>query len=116
MMKEQSIQCVIGCNPDERHRTQELIVSVTAWVALRKSLIKNVPDFDILEKQKVRADAPDWDKWAQAELKGTHNYSSLAKISRRVCEEGKFFTIEALAECIARQVHHGMGEAGMRWR
>jgi len=104
MMKEQSIQCIIGCNPDERDRLQELVVSVTAWVALRKSLIKNVPDFDILEKQKIRSVAEDWDRWAQAELKGTHNYATLAKISRRVCEEGKFFTIEALAECIAREV------------
>ncbi len=104
MMKEQSVQCVIGCNPDERVRTQELLLSVAVWVDLRDSLSKHVKDCDQLDVQKTRMDAPDWERHAAAELAGTHNYSTLAKIARKTAEEGKYFTIEALAEAIARDV------------
>ena len=104
MMKEQSVQCVIGCNPDERVRTQELLLSVAVWVDLRDSLGQHVKDCDLLDVQKTRMDAPDWEKHAAAELAGTHNYSTLAKIARKMAEEGKYFTIEALAEAIARDV------------
>lgn len=104
MMKEQSVQCVIGCNPDERERMQELLISVAVWVDLRESLGKHVRHCDQLEVQKKRMDAPDWDVHAAAELAGTHNYSTLAKIARKTAEEGKYFTIEALAEAIARDI------------
>ena len=104
MMKEQSVQCVIGCNPDERVRKQELLLSVAVWVDLRESLRKHVKNCDLLDIQKTRMDAPDWEVHAAAELAGTHNYSTLAKIARKTAEEGKYFTIEALAEAIAREV------------
>ena len=104
MMKEQSVQCVIGCNPDERVREQELVISVAVWVDLRSSLGKHVKHCDLLDVQKTRMDAPDWDKHAAAELAGTHNYSTLAKIARKTAEEGKYFTIEALAEAVARDI------------
>ena len=104
MMKEQSVQCVIGCNPDERVRKQELVLSVAVWVDLRESLGKHVKNCDLLDVQKTRMDAPDWEVHAGAELAGTHNYSTLAKIARKTAEEGKYFTIEALAEAIAREV------------
>ena len=104
MMKEQSVQCVIGCNPDERVRKQELLISVAVWVDLRESLGKKVKNCDLLDVQKTRMDAPDWEVHAAAELAGTHNYSTLAKIARKTAEEGKYFTIEALAEAIARDI------------
>jgi dihydroneopterin aldolase/2-amino-4-hydroxy-6-hydroxymethyldihydropteridine diphosphokinase/dihydropteroate synthase len=104
MMKEQSVQCVIGCNPDERVRTQELLISVAVWVDLRESLSKHVKHCDLLDVQKTRMDAPDWATHAAAELAGTHNYSTLAKIARKTAEEGKYFTIEALAEAVARDI------------
>ena len=104
MMKEQSVKCVIGCNPDERVREQELVISVAVWVDLRSSLGKHVKHCDLLDVQKTRMDAPDWDKYAAAELAGTHNYSTLAKIARKTAEEGKYFTIEALAEAVARDI------------
>ena len=104
MMKEQSVQCVIGCNPDERLRQQELVISVAVWVDLRESLGKHVKNCDLLHVQKTRMDAAEWDVHAAAELAGTHNYSTLAKIARKTAEEGKYFTIEALAEAIARDI------------
>ena len=104
MMKQLSVQCVIGCNPDERDMLQELVISISVFTDLRKSLGEHVKKCDVLDEMKLRAQSPDWASHAASELAGTHNYSTLAKIARRIAEEGKFFTIEALAECISREV------------
>ncbi|KAJ1473324.1 hypothetical protein T484DRAFT_1973280 [Baffinella frigidus] len=111
-MKEQEVLCVIGCNEDERVRPQPLIVSVGVWTDLRASLEAcGVPDFNRLEAQIERADRQDWAEMAAQELTATTNFATLAKISRKVCTEGKWFTIEALAEAIAREVVEKCGVA-----
>jgi dihydroneopterin aldolase len=85
-------------------REQDLVVNIQVWTDLRAGMSRHISQCDILEVQKQRADAADWDKHAAGELAGTVNYSSLAKIAKKVCIEGKFFTIEAMAQCIARLV------------
>lgn len=37
-MREQTLDCVIGCNDDERDRVQPLVVSICVWTDLRSSL------------------------------------------------------------------------------
>lgn len=103
-MRDMKLQAVIGCNPDERDRLQDIIINVQLWTDLRANMQRHISQCDILEVQKSRADAPDWATHAAGELAGTVNYSSIAKIAQRVAIEGKFFTIEAMAQCIARAV------------
>ncbi len=75
-IKEQTVKCVIGCNPDERERLQDLVISVRLWTNLRDSMSKHVKNCDVLEGQKKRADSADWATHAAAELAGTYDYSA----------------------------------------
>jgi hypothetical protein len=75
-IKEQTVKCIIGCNPDERDRLQDLVISVRLWTNLRDSMSKHVKNCDVLEGQKKRADSVDWASHAAAELAGTYDYSA----------------------------------------
>lgn len=102
---QQQVYCEVGCNDDERGRGQELSISVTVWEnSLRNRLLKLQPDFADVEAQRARAESQDWKSHALTQLQGTHNNENLSQIVGFVAEEGRWFTIEALADCIARQV------------
>ena len=75
-VKEQTVKCIIGCNPDERDRLQDLVISVRLWTNLRESMSKFIRNCDVLETQQSRAASPDWASHAAAELAGTYNYSA----------------------------------------
>ena len=96
-VKEQTVNCVIGCNDDERLRRQDIKIGMRVWTDLPKSSIP-------LSEYILQAKSSNWKYFASKELASTHNYSSVAKISKQIAEEGNFFTIEALAECIAKTV------------
>lgn len=104
MTLDQQIHCEIGSAEHERGRFQEVLVSITVWDRLRYNVQQHQPDFDDLATQKAKAASPNWKEHAMLQLKGTHNNALLAKIAQRVAEEGKWFTMEALAESIASQV------------
>lgn len=73
------VQCVVGCNPDERIRTQQVIAHITLFV-------------DISECG--RSDA----------LEHTVNYSSIAKRVSNVCKQSQAYTLEALATQVCRDI------------
>jgi hypothetical protein len=75
-IKEQTVKCIIGCNPDERDRLQDLVLTVRLWTNLHDSMSKFVKNCDVLEGQKIRADSTDWASHAAAELAGTYDYSA----------------------------------------
>jgi hypothetical protein len=75
-VKDQLVKCIIGCNPDERDRIQDLVISVRLWTNLRESMSKYINNCDVLESQKSRASSSEWAAHAAAELAGTYNYST----------------------------------------
>jgi len=104
MTIDQQVHCEIGCTADERDRLQEVLVSITVWDWLRDNVMRHQPDFDDLAAQKVKAASLEWRTHSELQLRGTHNNATLAKIAQRVAEQGKWFTIEALADSIAQEV------------
>jgi len=104
MTLDQAVHCEVGCRPEERGRLQEVRISVTVWDSLRPNLLAVQPDFDDLSAQKVKAASAEWRAHAALQLAGTHNNALLAKTAQRVAEEGRWFTIEAMADALAAEI------------
>jgi dihydroneopterin aldolase / 2-amino-4-hydroxy-6-hydroxymethyldihydropteridine diphosphokinase / dihydropteroate synthase len=73
------VECVVGCNPDERVRTQLVLATLTLFVDMSEC---------------GRSDA----------LEDTVNYSLIAKRAVALCKESKAYTLEALSTQLARAV------------
>ena len=62
---------------------------------------------DVLDVQKQRAEADDWAAHAAAELAGTYDYSSVAKITKRVAEvfPSPYLLLGGHSQCVCVRAH-----------
>jgi FolB domain-containing protein len=86
IIQDLSARGVIGVHPDERAQPQEIIISITLYVNTRKV-------------------------GASDEITDTVSYSTIAKKVRTHAETAQRFTVEALAEDIAKIC---LSEAGVK--
>ena len=70
------VACIIGCNPEEREKEQELFIDMRLTVPL--------PSADVLAK--------------------TVDYGSVALLAAHCAKEGRFYLIERLAMAVAQGV------------
>ncbi len=75
-IKRLKVNCIIGCNPEERVKTQDLYISVAMQTDTSKAGLSD-------------------------NLEDTVNYSAVAKAIASIAIDGKFKLIEALAHNIA---------------
>jgi FolB domain-containing protein len=85
LIKDLSVQGIIGVNPEERKQPQEILINIILYTSTLKT---------------GRSD----------DIQDTISYSVIAKKARTCAETAQRFTVEALAEDIARMC---LGENGV---